>query len=79
MHGMNGFEVLNKLRVQSNVPVLMMTAKDDNISKVKGLRQGADDYLTKPFRMEEFIARVYALIRRYTHLGKQIFNQKSYH
>lgn len=64
--GMDGFEVLKKIRAQSDVPILMLTAKDDNISKIKGLRQGADDYLTKPFYIEEFIARVYALIRRYT-------------
>jgi len=47
----------------------MLTAKDDSASKVKGLRSGADDYLTKPFKMEEFIARVLSLIRRYTDLN----------
>lgn len=69
MPGISGFEVLEKIRAKSNVPILMLTAKDDSASKVRGLRQGADDYLTKPFKMEEFIARVYSLIRRYTYLG----------
>ena len=55
--------------MKSNVPILMLTAKDDSASKVRGLRQGADDYLTKPFKIEEFTARVYSLIRRYTYLG----------
>ena len=69
MPGISGFEVLERIRRKSNVPILMLTAKDDSASKVRGLRQGADDYLTKPFKIEEFIARVYSLIRRYTYLG----------
>lgn len=69
MPGINGFEVLEKIRHKSNVPILMLTAKDDSASKVRGLRQGADDYLAKPFKMDEFIARVGSLIRRYTFLG----------
>ena len=67
--GISGFEILEKIRNASNVPILMLTAKDDSISKVKGLRLGADDYLTKPFEMEEFFARVLSLIRRYTRLN----------
>lgn len=47
MPGISGFEALEKIRVKSNVPILMLTAKDDSASKVRGLRQGADDYLTK--------------------------------
>ena len=62
----NGFEVLTSLRKDNNVPVLMLTAKDSELDKVSGLRLGADDYLTKPFSMNEFIARVGSLIRRYT-------------
>lgn len=69
MPGINGFEVLERIRHKSNVPILMLTAKDDSASKIRGLRQGADDYLTKPFKMDEFIARVGSLIRRYTFLG----------
>lgn len=65
----NGFEVLCELRKTSSVPVLMLTAKDSEIDKVSGLRLGADDYLTKPFSMNEFVARVQSLIRRYTSFG----------
>ncbi len=65
----NGFDVLADLRKTSSVPVLMLTAKDSEIDKVLGLRLGADDYLTKPFSMNEFVARVQSIIRRYTTLG----------
>lgn len=65
----NGFDVLSELRKTSSVPVLMLTAKDSEIDKVLGLRLGADDYLTKPFSMNEFVARVQSIIRRYTTLG----------
>lgn len=65
----NGFDVLTDLRKTSSVPVLMLTAKDSEIDKVLGLRLGADDYLTKPFSMNELVARVQSLIRRYTSLG----------
>ncbi|MFJ7951693.1 response regulator transcription factor [Lysinibacillus sp. NPDC096418] len=68
---MNGFEVLTTIRKTSSVPILMLTAKDSEVDKVSGLRLGADDYLTKPFLQNEFIARVQSLIRRYT-----IFNAK---
>lgn len=66
---MNGFDVLTNLRKTSIVPVLMLTAKDSEIDKVSGLRLGADDYLTKPFSINEFVARVESLIRRYTTLN----------
>ena len=56
MPGLDGFEVLRKIRETSAVPVLMLTARDDNIDKVYGLRLGADDYLTKPFDINEFSA-----------------------
>lgn len=69
MPGMDGFETLEQIRKKSAVPILMLTAKDDSGSKVQGLRAGADDYLTKPFHMEEFLARVQSLIRRYTRFG----------
>lgn len=64
--GLNGFEVLTELRKSSTVPVLMLTAKDTEADKVSGLRMGADDYLTKPFSLQECIARIQALIRRHT-------------
>lgn len=66
MPGMDGFETLSKIRAESNLPILMFTSKNDSISKVKGLRSGADDYLTKPFDMDELTARIVSLIRRYT-------------
>ncbi|MDD3417314.1 MAG: response regulator transcription factor [Lachnospiraceae bacterium] len=66
MPGMDGFETMEQIRKNSSIPILMLTSKSDNYSKVHGLRSGADDYLTKPFDMTEFIARVLSLIRRYT-------------
>lgn len=65
MPRMNGYEVVQRLRQnKNNVPVLMLTAKDDVSARVKGLDYGADDYLTKPFATEELLARVRALARR---------------
>jgi len=69
MPGMDGFEVIEKIRKISEVPIMMLTAKDKSTDKVHGLRLGADDYLTKPFDVDEFIARVFSLIRRYTVLN----------
>jgi len=66
---MNGFDILIEIRKSSQVPVLMLTAKDREDDKVKGLSIGADDYLTKPFSMNELMARVGALLRRYTLLN----------
>lgn len=62
--GMDGFEVCRILRQEMNTPILMLTARDDEIDRVVGLEVGADDYLTKPFSMRELIARVKALLRR---------------
>ncbi len=62
--GKDGFEVCRILRQESNIPVLMLTARDDEIDRVVGLEVGADDYLVKPFSMRELIARVKALLRR---------------
>jgi DNA-binding response OmpR family regulator len=64
--GINGFQVLSEIRKGSMVPVLMLTAKGDEIDKVTGLRLGADDYLAKPFNINELMARIDSLIRRYT-------------
>lgn len=69
MPGMDGFEAMEKIRETSSVPILMLTSKNDSSSKVKGLRAGADDYLTKPFDMDELIARIVSLIRRYKRLN----------
>jgi DNA-binding response OmpR family regulator len=60
----DGFSVLRRIRSSSSVPVLMLTARDATDDRVKGLDAGADDYLAKPFRLEEFLARVRALLRR---------------
>ena len=65
----DGFQILQKIRDISNIPVLMLTAKSNEEDKVFGLRLGADDYLTKPFGINELTARVNSLIRRYTTLN----------
>ena len=62
--GIDGFEVCRILRKDLNVPILMLTARDDEIDRVVGLEVGADDYLSKPFSMRELIARIKALLRR---------------
>ncbi|GAP18390.1 response regulator transcription factor [Levilinea saccharolytica] len=62
--GLDGFEVCRILRQEMTTPVLMLTARDDEIDRVVGLEVGADDYLTKPFSMRELLARVKALLRR---------------
>lgn len=69
MPGMDGFATLEAIREISSVPVLMLTSRTESGDKVRGLRSGADDYLTKPFDIEEFTARVVSLIRRYTMLN----------
>jgi len=69
MPGYDGFETLEQIRRESSLPILMLTSKNDSVSKVRGLRAGADDYLTKPFDMDELIARIVSLIRRYTRFG----------
>ena len=61
---MDGFEVCRILRQEMNVPILMLTARDEEIDRVIGLELGADDYITKPFSMREFLARVKAQLRR---------------
>ncbi len=66
MPDLDGFQVLQQVRQTSNVPVLMLTAKSGEEDKVSGLRMGADDYLTKPFSINELMARVNSLIRRFT-------------
>ena len=65
----DGFQILQKIRDTSNIPVLMLTEKSSEEDKVFGLRLGADDYLTKPFGINELLARVNSLIRRYTTLN----------
>jgi len=62
--GLDGLEVCRILRQEMNVPILMLTARDDEIDRVIGLEMGADDYITKPFSMRELMARVKAQLRR---------------
>ena len=66
--GMDGFEVCRKIRENSNVPILMVSAKKDDIDKIRGLGLGADDYITKPFSPSELVARVKAHLSRYDRL-----------
>lgn len=61
---MNGIEVCRKLRKQKNTPIIMLTAKGETMDKVNGLDTGADDYLTKPFEIEELLARIRVILRR---------------
>ena len=61
---LSGFEVCRRIRRDSSVPIIMLTARDDEVDKVAGLEMGADDYVTKPFSMRELVARVRAHIRR---------------
>jgi two-component system, OmpR family, alkaline phosphatase synthesis response regulator PhoP len=61
---LDGWEVCRRVRADSNVPILMLTARDDDIDKIVGLEMGADDYLTKPFNPRELVARVRAILRR---------------
>src|SRR6187399_3182326 len=60
----DGLEVCKRLRASSSVPIIMLTARDDELDKVLGLELGADDYITKPFSIREFRSRVRALLRR---------------
>ena len=63
--GMDGFEVCKRIREDRNVPILMVSAKKDDIDKIRGLGLGADDYITKPFSPSELVARVKAHMARY--------------
>jgi DNA-binding response OmpR family regulator len=63
---MDGWEVCRRVRQESNLPILMLTARDEDIDKIIGLEMGADDYLTKPFNPRELVARVRAILRRVT-------------
>lgn len=62
--GMDGLEVCRRVRAESDVPIIMLTARSDDIDKIVGLELGADDYLTKPFNPRELVARVKAILRR---------------
>ena len=63
--GMDGFEILKRVRQQSRVPVLMLTARGEDVDRIVGLELGADDYLPKPFNPRELVARIKAILRRW--------------
>ena len=69
MPQMDGMEVIREVRKESQIPVLILSAKTDDLDKIQGLVQGADDYVTKPFNPLELVARVKSQLRRYTQLG----------
>ena len=62
--GIDGFEICKQIREEKNTPILMVSAKKDDIDKIRGLGLGADDYITKPFNILELKARVKAILRR---------------
>ncbi len=66
--GMDGFEICKRIRKEKNIPILMVSAKKDDIDKIRGLGMGADDYMTKPFSPSELVARVKAHLTRYDRL-----------
>lgn len=70
--GMNGMEVCRRIRQNSDVPVIMLTARGETMDKIAGLDFGADDYITKPFEIEEFLARVRRFFRKKTEDEKEI-------
>lgn len=68
----NGLEVLRRIRKNSDLPVIMLTARDAVMDKVSGLDAGADDYITKPFAIEELLARIRTALKRRTLIEKEI-------
>ena len=70
--GLDGLEVCRRLRTESDVPILMLTAKDAVPDRVAGLNSGADDYLVKPFAFDELLARIRALLRRHQPVEQQV-------
>jgi DNA-binding response OmpR family regulator len=74
--GLNGIEVLRRLRKSSDVPVIMLTARDAIMDKVSGLDMGANDYITKPFAIEELLARIRAALRQNSHTISQIIQEE---
>lgn len=70
--GVDGFEICKQVRNNKNTPIIMVSAKKDDIDKIRGLGLGADDYMTKPFNPLELVARVKSQLRRYTQLGGNV-------
>lgn len=76
MPGIDGFEVCRKLRAESQVPIIMVSAKDDEVDRIVGLELGSDDYLSKPFSPRELLARVKTVFRRF-HVGMAQLQQQA--
>ncbi|MBO1583339.1 response regulator transcription factor [Bacillus sp. XF8] len=76
MPKVDGIEVCRRLRDKTNIPILMLTAKDQEVDKILGLSIGADDYITKPFSINEVVARIKALMRRFLVLGSNANTQE---
>lgn len=77
--GVDGFEICKKIRETKNTPVIMISAKKDDIDKIRGLGLGADDYITKPFSPSEMVARVKAHLSRYERLLRKRNPGERYH
>lgn len=75
--GVDGFEICKKIRENKNTPILMVSAKKDDIDKIRGLGLGADDYITKPFGVMELVSRVKAILRRLDRGKKNVLRYKS--
>ena len=71
---LNGLEVLRRIRAKSNVPIILETARGETIDKITGLNAGADDYIPKPFEIEELLARINALFRRISFMKPEVSN-----
>lgn len=76
--GLSGMEVCRRVRMESQVPIIMLTAKDDVTDKVAGLDMGADDYMTKPFAIEELLARIRVALNRHSNERKENKKELSY-
>jgi DNA-binding response OmpR family regulator len=74
--GLDGLEVCRIVRQEMNVPILMLTARADEVDKIVGLEVGADDYMTKPFSMRELLARVKAMLRRVRLIREEVAEQR---
>ncbi|MBR3118060.1 response regulator transcription factor [Oceanobacillus profundus] len=79
MPEMDGFTLCETIRLESDVPLLIVSAKNEDESKIRGLGLGADDYLTKPFSLKELTARVHSHLRRYERYTKKHYNEQIFH
>ncbi|MBP2079920.1 response regulator transcription factor [Oceanobacillus polygoni] len=79
MPEMDGFTLCERIRLESDVPLLIVSAKNEDESKILGLDLGADDYLTKPFSLKELTARVHSHLRRYQRYTKKHYNEQIFH